>query len=130
MNEKAAFSQRLNDAIRNAGQSAASPTRLALDFNLRYHGKPVTAQAVRKWLSAGAIPSHDKIVTLADWFDVSPEWLHYGTTTQQMVAKEVATYQAHDPKVWRDYYDLDESDRLVVKTLIKALKKRAQQQAG
>lgn len=81
MNEKLAFSERLLQAMRQANIQVRSPTRLTLEFNLRYTGKPVTTQAVRKWLLGGAIPSQDKIFTLAKWLNVSTEWLRFGETT-------------------------------------------------
>jgi len=51
---------------------------VAREFNRRYSGKPVTAQAVRKWLNGESIPPGDKIRTLAKWLKASPHWLHYG----------------------------------------------------
>jgi hypothetical protein len=50
----------------------ASPTNITREFNHRYLGKPVTTQAVRKWLNGESIPAGDKIRTLAKWFKVSP----------------------------------------------------------
>ena len=35
-------------------------------------------QAVHKWLTAQAIPSSDKIKTLAEWLGVTTGWLRYG----------------------------------------------------
>ena len=35
-------------------------------------------QAVHKWLTAQAIPSSDKIKTLAKWLGVTTGWLRYG----------------------------------------------------
>ena len=56
----------------------SSPTKLATEFNLLHSGKPVSAQAGRKWLESNSIPSVDKIVTLANWLGVSPAWLLFG----------------------------------------------------
>ncbi len=81
MNEKKAFSERLLQAMHQAKIQVRSPTRLTLEFNLRYTGKPVTTQAVRKWLCGEAIPSQDKILTLAKWLNISTEWLRFGETT-------------------------------------------------
>ncbi len=78
MNEKEAFSKRLVRLLNDAGIGIASPTHVASEFNQRYLGKPVTAQAVRKWLNGEAIPAGDKIRTLAKWLKASPHWLHYG----------------------------------------------------
>jgi hypothetical protein len=49
--EKQGFGKRLKEAMRKARVDAGSPTRIAREFNLRYHGDPVTTQAVRKWLA-------------------------------------------------------------------------------
>lgn len=78
MNEKEAFSKRLARLLNDAGIGIASPTLVAREFNRRYPGKPVTAQAVRKWINGEAIPAGDKIRTLAKWLKASPHWLHYG----------------------------------------------------
>ena len=76
--EKEAFSKRLTHLLNDAGIGIASPTLVAREFNRRYPGKPVTAQAVRKWINGEAIPAGDKIRTLAKWLKASPHWLHYG----------------------------------------------------
>lgn len=124
MTEKTAFSRRLTEALRRAGHPTSSPTRLALEFNLVHRGRPVTAQAVRKWLHGKAIPAQDNIVTLAEWLEVSPEWLRYGATHRQTVAQELAGYQAHDPKLWRDFHALNEEQRDVVRAVVSALLRR------
>ena len=78
MNEKEAFGKRLARLLNDAGIGIASPTHVAREFNRRYLGKPVTTQAVRKWLNGESIPAGDKIRTLAKWLKASPHWLHYG----------------------------------------------------
>ena len=78
VDEKRNFSKRLVEALRKAQVDFSSPTRIAREFNLRYHGYPVTAQSVRKWLSAKSVPAQDKMRVLADWLNVSPQWLRFG----------------------------------------------------
>lgn len=78
MNEKEAFGKRLTRLLNDAGIGTASPTQITREFNRRYPGKPVTVQAVRKWLDGEAIPAGDKIRILAKWLKASPHWLHYG----------------------------------------------------
>jgi hypothetical protein len=80
MNEKEAFGKRLTRLLNDAGIGIASPTLVAREFNRRYPGKPVTAQAVRKWINGEAIPAGDKIRILARWLKAFPHWLHYGET--------------------------------------------------
>lgn len=76
--EKQGFSRRLKEAMRRAQIGSRGATYLAREFNLRYHGDPVTAQAVRKWLTGTALPSQDKIRALARWLEVSVQWLRFG----------------------------------------------------
>jgi transcriptional regulator with XRE-family HTH domain len=76
--EKLAFSERLQQALNTAGVAASSPTAVARKFNLLYRGEPVSVQAVRRWLEGTAIPAQDKLVILANWLKVSPEWLRFG----------------------------------------------------
>src|SRR5258708_13636069 len=72
--EKGDFSRRLKEAMRKT-RLDAGPTRFAREFNLRHHGEPVTAQTARKWLHGGALPTQDKLRTLAQWLEVSPHCL-------------------------------------------------------
>lgn len=72
------FGMRLKAALKRTNTAYTSPTKLATEFNLRHYGKPVSAQAVRKWLESNSIPSVDKIVTLANWLGVSSAWLLFG----------------------------------------------------
>lgn len=75
--EKQDFSKRLRESLRRARASSGA-AGVAREFNLRYEGTPVTAQAVRKWLAGEALPSQDKLRALARWLDVSPHWLRFG----------------------------------------------------
>src|SRR5258708_8454603 len=74
--EKGDFSRRLKEAMRKA-RLDAGPTRFAREFNLRHHGEPVTAQTARKWLYGSALPTQDKLRTLAQRRGGSPHWLRY-----------------------------------------------------
>lgn len=76
--DKTAFSLRLKQALKRSKKKVDSPTELALNFNLRHAGNPVTPQAAQKWLTGLARPTADKIETLAVWLNVPPQWLCYG----------------------------------------------------
>jgi hypothetical protein len=76
--ERKAFAERLQSALRQARQDANSPTALARGFNSRFPGQPVTVHAARKWLAAESIPTQDKLRTLAQWLQVPAEWLRFG----------------------------------------------------
>lgn len=97
INEKEAFGIRLTRLLNDTGIGIASPTQVAREFNRRYMGKPVTAQAVRKWLNGESIPAGDKIRTLAKWLKASPHWLHYGENEKnagvQKLEQEQNTYR-------------------------------------
>lgn len=76
--EKTAFSKRLEFALRRSPDSVQGATELALRFNLRHRGNAVSVQTAHKWLTGRAIPTHEKLATLAKWLNVSEHWLHYG----------------------------------------------------
>lgn len=78
LEEKAAFSRRLELALRRSAEPAHGATELALRFNLRHRGSAVSAQTAHKWLTGRAIPTKDKLATLAEWLNVNEHWLHYG----------------------------------------------------
>ena len=73
------FSERLKKEFKRIGLPVSSPTHIAGEFNKRYPDKRVVQQTIRKWLGGDAIPTQDKLLALADWFDVSPQWLRFGT---------------------------------------------------
>jgi transcriptional regulator with XRE-family HTH domain len=78
IDEKAAFSKRLQLALRRSSEPVQGATELALRFNLRYTGEAVTAQTAHKWITGRAIPTNDKLATIAKWLNVDEHWLHYG----------------------------------------------------
>ena len=120
--EKGHFSRRLKEAMRKA-RLDAGPTRFAREFNLRHHGEPVTAQTARKWLYGGALPTQDKLRTLAQWLEVSPHWLRYGeperahTTAKQ----DAATYAVDSAWQGKKFDSLSEPHRKMVLEITRAL---------
>jgi transcriptional regulator with XRE-family HTH domain len=100
--EKQGFSRRLREGLRRAGLQGRGAAGVAREFNLRYHGTPVTAQAVRKWLGGRSLPSQDKVRALALWLEVSPGWLRFGepegrpARTHGVLRQDAASYRV-DP---------------------------------
>ncbi len=88
--EREEFSKRLKQALTKGGMGAHGAIRLAQEFNQRHSGKDVTHQAVQKWLGGDAIPTQDKLRTLAGWLGVSLSWLRDGE------GKETAGLGTHD----------------------------------
>src|SRR5690349_24944602 len=77
-NERESFSERLQQALKNAHYSPDSPTRLAREFNIRFEGRPYTVHAARKWLVGDAIPTQGKLRMIAQWLRVPSDWLRLG----------------------------------------------------
>ena len=82
------FSKRLRQALQDAGY-AVSPSVLEREFNTRYWGRSITAQAAWSWLNSRAIPVQDKLQVLAEWLKVEPEVLRFG----EAVRKSVQAYR-------------------------------------
>ena len=77
--QRIAFSKRLTQELKRIGQPIGSPTQIARTFNQNFSGQPVSAQTVRKWLLAEAVPTQPKLLALAAWLGVSAQWLRYGS---------------------------------------------------
>lgn len=126
MNEKGAFGKRLTRLLNEAGIGTASPTLIAREFNRRYPGKAVTAQAVRKWIGGDSIPAGDKIRTLAKWLKASPHWLHYGENERNTVVlkieEERTTYDEESAATLpEDYQRLTPKHKAIVCEIVQAL---------
>ncbi|HUO43792.1 MAG TPA: hypothetical protein VMT94_02625 [Burkholderiales bacterium] len=126
--EKQAFSKRFREALRRAQIASRGATHLAREFNLRYHGDPITAQAVRKWLTGAALPSQDKIRVLARWLDVPVSWLRFGDGDRREeragghpLRQETADYRADAAWPARKFELLNETHKWMVIEAIHAL---------
>ena len=86
-NTKAEFAARLIQAMLAQGYKAEAAV-LYREFGLRYYGKPMTLQGVRKWLVGESIPPYEKIMTLANWLKVAPEELTFGLEIKQKIQQD------------------------------------------
>ena len=125
MNEKIMFAERLKAALEAAGYEVR-PSVLEREFNLRYWGKPITFQAVRRWLRGDSIPSQDKLQVLARWLVVDPHHLRYGSSLYS-VSETKAGWDI-DPsydelKVLALYRGLPAAQRNVVREVIETFVK-------
>lgn len=79
MGAKRDFSDRLRAAMARQGYRA-SATLLEQEFNLRCRPGmvPISTQAAWNWLNGKAIPTHERIVVLADWLKMEPSALLFG----------------------------------------------------
>jgi transcriptional regulator with XRE-family HTH domain len=117
------FSRRLRKALQDRGRGIGSPTRLTQEFNGDYPDRRVTPQAVRKWLTGEAIPSHDKVKALAEWLEVSPNWLHHGEGGAGHAEQPAAIYRnpVPDQELLRRYRKLHPRQQQAVAEIITAL---------
>lgn len=117
-NVKQAFSKRLRAVLEKAGIDARKPVLVTREFNRRFLDKPVTTYGVRKWLTGESIPAQDKLVVLATWLGVSPEWLRYGPTNPTPATQlqhAVAAFEPDDLVFFRSYRKLSPEYRLAVR---------------
>jgi len=119
--ERQAFSERLNQSLKDSKLSKpSSPSAVAKEFNSRYQGKSVTLHAVRKWMVGEAIPSQPKLVALAHWLGVTPEWLRFGTSSaaNTVLHQSSANYSALDEALCNDLQRLTADQKRMVREFV------------
>ncbi|HCY61414.1 MAG TPA: hypothetical protein DHV59_00935 [Oxalobacteraceae bacterium] len=99
---------------------------MAREFNIRFSGRPITVHAARKWLVGEAIPTQEKLRTLAQWLGVQAEWLRFGNGQQEQrlsgAAGELAErFDSADVKLIADLQRLDEHHRTIAREIIRLL---------
>ena len=122
--ERESFSERLQQALRNADYSPDSPTQLAREFNIRFEGRPITVHAARKWLVGEAIPTQEKLRTLAQWLGVPAEWLRFGGADGYASGDSISTparFESADVKLVADLQRLDEHHQAIAREFIRML---------
>ena len=121
--EREEFSQRLQQALANAAYSPDSPTQLAREFNVRFVGRPITVHAARKWLVGEAIPTQEKLRTLAQWLGVPAEWLRFGASADsgESQAQAAARFESADVRLIADLQQLSEEYQTIAREFIRLL---------
>lgn len=120
--EKSAFSRRLWFALKKNGRLVKGPTDLARHFNLQYRaGSSVSVQTTHKWLTGRAIPTAEKIKTLAAWLNVTEHWLHYGPPPAEPVLKNARQPSPNALLLAKKIETLPEHQRFLVEELVKQL---------
>lgn len=123
--ERAAFGKRLQSALSRLrpGEKIGS-TWVAREFNQRYSGKAVSVWAVGKWLFGESLPNHDKLLVLARWLRVSPEWLLFGVgdaETTSSAEQSASTYSETDLMLCREIATLNGEHRKIVREMVALL---------
>lgn len=126
MDEKQEFAKRLADAMRDAGYDARASV-LETQFNTRYWGKPVTYQAVTRWLKGEAIPAQDKLQVLADWLKIEPQVLRFGGEAVRSVQEKKMRWEnaitGPEREVLEAFIGLPAEQKKVAREVILALAK-------
>lgn len=125
MNDKVLFAERLKKAMLDAGYEAR-PAVLEREFNLRYWGRPVTFQAVRRWLRGDSMPEQDKLLVLAEWLAIDPQELRFGQPAQGALYSARARSYPHareEEDIVQAYLGLPSEQRKILREVIMAFVK-------
>ncbi|MND23294.1 hypothetical protein D3C76_274240 [compost metagenome] len=79
---RAEFAKRLHKACELAGVRERGRA-VDIQRELKGRGVHTSTTAIGKWLNGDSIPEPDKLIPLADWLKVRPEWLEYGRGPMQ-----------------------------------------------
>lgn len=124
MDQATEFSQRLKEAMTAAGY-LVRPIVLEREFNTRYWGRPVTVQAVRRWLRGEAIPSQEKLQVLADWLNIEPHILRFGEEPMKAVREKRKRWDEgigyQEREVFEAFLSLPTAQRKAVREIILGL---------
>jgi transcriptional regulator with XRE-family HTH domain len=122
MNEALNFAKRLSELMQNAGFQPR-PSVLEREFNLRYWGRSVTLQGVRRWLRGEAIPADDKLECLAEWLGVDKYYLRFGEQAAIALRKKVSLEQyaltPNEKKLFETYIKLNPRQKKLIEELIR-----------
>jgi transcriptional regulator with XRE-family HTH domain len=125
-NARVLFADRLRHAMKVAGYEA-KPAVLEREFNTRYWGKAMTLHGVRRWLRGETLPTHDKLMVLAEWLGVSPEELGFGKDIGLRVEERRARWDSGIGYAERDIFEaflkLSVPQRKVIREVILAFAK-------
>lgn len=102
---KVGFAQRLLAALERAGVPA-KPTVIEREFNQRYWGKPITLHAARLWLRGETMPTHDRLLCLAQWLGVEPAILRYGEEVPKAIRERRKRWDEGIGYQEREIFDL------------------------
>ena len=122
--EKTLFAKRLALAMQSKGYEVKASI-LEREFNLNYSGKPMTLHGVRKWLIGEAIPSGDKLLTLAKWLEIPPEELILNKNIQVAIQQRDTRWKQElgykDKEVFEAYTQLSSPHKKIIRDIIIAL---------
>jgi transcriptional regulator with XRE-family HTH domain len=119
--EQERFAQRLNQALDAARYQHAGASRIAREFNLRFPDRAVTVHAVRKWIKGEAIPTQDKLLSLAQWLGVRADWLRFNGNEPAIDSSHPSGFNGEDLRLLRDFQRLSSERKYIVDQIIQLL---------
>jgi hypothetical protein len=126
MDEKVEFSERLKQAMMDAGYPVR-PVVLEREFNTRYWGRPISVQAVRRWLNGEAIPAQDKLQVLAEWLKVEQQILRFGGQAVMSIREKKKRWDeaisGSEREVLEAFITLPAEEKKAARTMILAMAK-------
>lgn len=118
------FGARLIQTIEAAGY-ATGATAVTREFNMRSGAAPITVHGVRKWLQGESLPSQDRLVILAKWLNVEPQWLRFGQGTMIAKGDKDSRSLSHADRVMlQDYRALSPEHQAMVRGFVAILSKK------
>ena len=103
---------------------------LEREFNTRYWGKAMTLHGVRRWLRGETMPTHDKLMVLAEWLAVSPQQLGFGDEIARKSQEQRARWDSgigyQDRDIFEAFLKLPVPQRKVLREVILAFAKAQQ----
>lgn len=122
--ERIHFRDRLLLVLRRANVPVRAST-VAHEFNLRADGATVTTHAVRKWLAGDSIPTHERLLILADWLGVHASWLLYGDAENSdfPLGRPACALRTQDLILVRDFNRLSAEGQFLIRSILDVLMK-------
>ena len=118
---KKMFADRLRAAMQAAGYEA-KPAVLEREFNTRFWGKPMTLHGVRRWLRGETLPTHEKLLVLAEWLAVPPQQLNYGDEIARKVSQQRSRWDSgvgyQDRDIFEAFLKLPVPQRKLIREVI------------
>lgn len=115
------FADRLRDAMLAAGYEP-KPAVLEREFNTRFWGKPMSLHGVRRWLRGETLPTHEKLLVLAEWLVVSPQQLGFGDEIYRKVEQRRARWDSgigyEDRELFETFLKLPVPQRKIIREVI------------
>ena len=122
--ERRLFADRLILTLARHGLKP-SATYLVKILNARSKDSPITSHAFRKWLRGESMPTQSRVSVLAEWLEVTPEWLRFGDPdTFERKGSLIAGEISRDIfLIAKDYRMLDDHSRIIFDNTLKQLLK-------